>query len=122
MSLVAFLLLASLTPSQANTACEKPLQQIELKMKVAAENIAISSEPAIPGMWPKSREEVECKGQRCKVALHRGVRLSYEPYSFYADQLGLVGYPDIDPEAESSKLASLQWEYNIQRDSCSSKQ
>ena len=87
-------------------------------MKVAAENLAIANDPAIPGMWPKSREEVSCKGNHCKVELRRGVRIAYEPFSFYADPLGLVGYPDIDPEVENSKLLSLQWEYSVQRESC----
>ena len=118
MSLVALFLLASITPSHANTNCEKPLKQIELQMKVAAENIAVAGEPALPGMWPKAREEVECKGERCKVNFHRGVKLSYEPYSFYSDPLGLVGYPDIDPEIENRKLVSLQWQYNLESESC----
>jgi flagellar basal body rod protein FlgC len=69
-------------------------------------------------MWPVARKTVECAGEKCKVKSHQGVRLSYEPYSFYADGLGLVGYPDIDSNQESIQLASLQWEYDLQKNSC----
>ena len=120
MSLVSLFLLASILPStaQAIPNCEKPLQEIQLKIQVASDNITMANEPALPGMWPKARETVACKGEKCKVELERGVKLAYEPYSFYADSLGLVGYPDVDPDTESNKLASLEWEYGLQKQSC----
>jgi len=119
MSLVAFLLLVSVSPSHASVpTCEEPLKQIELKMKVAAENLAVANQPALPGMWPVARKTVACVDTKCKVEAHTGVRLSYEPYSFYADSLGLVGYPDIDAEKESIQLASLEWEYDLEKNSC----
>ena len=121
MSLVAIFLLAFSVSIQSQAAippCEKPLKEIELKIQAAADNLANASEPALPGMWPKAREKVECKNSKCKVKLERGVRLAYEPFSFYADNLGLVGYPDIDPEVENSTLASLQWEYGLQNQAC----
>jgi hypothetical protein len=120
MSLVKFFLLAFFVSSTAHAipTCEKPLHEIELKIQASSDNLAMASEPAIPGMWPKSREVVACKGSNCKVELERGVKLEYEPYNFYADSLGLVGYPDIDVDTESSKLASLEWEYGLQKQSC----
>jgi flagellar basal body rod protein FlgC len=119
MSMVALLLLAFPTSSHATQVpCDKPLHQIELQMKVAADNLAIANQAALPGMWPQPVETVKCQGEKCKVDAHQGVRLSYEPYSFYADDLGLVGYPDVDPQQESIKLASLQWEYDLQKQSC----
>ena len=99
-------------------SCDKPLKEIALKIQVASDNLANATEPAIPGMWPKAKEVVQCKNTKCTVELERGVKLAYEPHSFYADSLGLVGYPDVDPDTESSKLASLEWEYKVQEQAC----
>jgi flagellar basal body rod protein FlgC len=120
MSLVKFFLLAFFVSSTAYAipTCEKPLQEIALKIQAASDNLAMANEPAVPGMWPKAREVVACRGSKCKVELERGVKLQYEPYNFYADTLGLVGYPDIDVDTESSKLASLEWEYGLQKQTC----
>ena len=121
MSLAALFLLVSIPNPSTQAAiipCDKPLKEIVLKMKVAEENLAVANQPAIPGMWPAPAKVVECRNEKCKVRYKSGFKLSYEPFSFYADHFGLVGYPDIDPKEESIRLASLEWAYEFQKNSC----